>query len=76
MTLEEARRVVETVSQRLNEDAKIIWGAQISNDLTNTIRALLIITGVNSPQIFGPRKRISGDRKKVMEQELGIEFLD
>ncbi|HLD15451.1 MAG TPA: cell division protein FtsZ [Candidatus Nanoarchaeia archaeon] len=76
MTLEEARKVVETVSEKLDEDARIIWGAQISDDLTNTIRALLIVTGVNSPQILGPkRKRIQKERK-IMEKELGIEFLD
>ncbi|MBW2996654.1 cell division protein FtsZ, partial [Candidatus Woesearchaeota archaeon] len=30
MTLDEARKVVENISGRLNDDAKIIWGAQIS----------------------------------------------
>src|SRR3989344_4708178 len=33
MTLDEARRIVETVSEKLDEDARIIWGAQISDDL-------------------------------------------
>ena len=63
MTLEEARKVVETVSERLDEDARIIWGAQISEDMDKTVRALLIVTGVNSPQIFGPR-RFQGAKKK------------
>ena len=76
MTLEEARKVVETVSSRLSPDARIIWGAQISEDLTKTIRAMLIVTGVSSPQIFGPRKSIKQKAKKEIEQELGIEFID
>ncbi len=75
MTLEEARKVVETVSSRLDPEARIIWGAQISEDLRNTIRTMLIVTGVNSPQIFGPRKKISQKIKKEIEQELGIEFI-
>ena len=76
MTLDEARKVVETVSERLSEDAKIIWGAQISNDLEKTIRAMLIITGVKSSQIFGPGRTISSEKKKDIENELGIEFVD
>ncbi len=34
-------------------------GAQISEDLEGTIRVLLIVTGVNSPQIFGPKRKMS-----------------
>ncbi|MFH1209376.1 MAG: cell division protein FtsZ [archaeon] len=76
MTLDEARKVVETISSKLDEDARIIWGAQISEDLEKNIRTMLIITGVNSPQIFGPRKTTVGARKKEMQNELGIDFVD
>jgi len=76
MTLEEARRVVEVVSEQLDEDAKIIWGAQISDDLQNTLKILLIITGVQSTQIFGPERRLSDKKKSEMQNELGIEFVD
>jgi len=75
MSLDEARRVVEAVSERLDEDARIIWGAQISEDLEGTIRVLLIVTGVKSPQIFGPKIRLAGKKKKEIENELGIEFI-
>ena len=74
MTLEEARRVVETVSEKLDEDARIIWGAQISEDMEKTIRAMLIVTGVSSPQILGP-KRHGSKKKHQIENELGIEFI-
>ncbi|MAG52952.1 MAG: cell division protein FtsZ [Nanoarchaeota archaeon] len=76
MSLDEARKVVEGVSQKLDEDARIIWGAQILDDLENTIRAMLIVTGVSSPQIFGPQSRLPGKKKKEIEEELGIEFVD
>lgn len=75
MSLDEARKVVDAVSSKLDEDARVIWGAQIYNDLENTIRVLLIITGVNSPQIFG-RDNIPEKKKKEIEDELGIEFVD
>ncbi|MBU2634260.1 MAG: cell division protein FtsZ [Nanoarchaeota archaeon] len=76
MTLDEARRVVETISNKLDEDARIIWGAQISEDLENTLRTMLIVTGVTSPQIFGPKRTTSMRKKKEIENELGIEFID
>ena len=76
MTLDEAKKVVETVSEKLDEDANIIWGASISEDLGKTIRTMLIITGVKSPQIFGPSRKIADKNKKDIENELGIEFVD
>ncbi|MBL7100375.1 MAG: cell division protein FtsZ [Nanoarchaeota archaeon] len=76
MTLDEAKKVVETVSEKLDEDANIIWGASISEDLGKTIRVMLIVTGVKSPQIFGPNRKIADKNKKEIENELGIEFVD
>ncbi len=76
MTLDEARKIVETVSEKLDDDAKIIWGAQINDDLQNVIRTLIIVTGVKSSQIFGPDRKVSTKRKKEIETELGIEFID
>src|SRR3990167_4438056 len=73
MTLDEARRVVETITERLDDDARVIWGAQISEDLDQTIRTLLIVTGVHSPQIFGSRRPgsiVKKERKKDIEEEL------
>jgi|TARA_Y100000310_G_scaffold311565_1_gene357969 cell division protein FtsZ len=76
MTLDEARKVVETVSEKLDEGARIIWGAQISKDLEKTIRAMLIVTGVKSSQILGSDIKTTDKRKQEIETELGIEFLD
>jgi cell division protein FtsZ len=75
MTLDEARKVVETVGNLLDEDAKIIWGAQIYKDLDRTVRVLLIITGVKSEQIFSPLKRTADKKIQEIEKELGIEFV-
>lgn len=76
LTLDEARKVVETVSARVDEDARVIWGAQISEDLEKTIRVLLIVTGVHSPQILGPKKKPGPKDKKELSEEIGIEFVD
>ncbi|HLD42790.1 MAG TPA: cell division protein FtsZ [Candidatus Nanoarchaeia archaeon] len=73
MTLNEARKVVETVSSSLDPDAKIIWGAQIYDDLEKTIRAMLIVTGVKSTQILGNKPKL---KPESVNDELGIEFVD
>jgi len=76
LTLNESRQIVEAVAQRLDENARIIWGAQIYKDLDKTIRTMIIITGVKSEQIFGPDKTIGDKKKKQIERELGIEFVN
>ena len=68
MTLDEARKVVESVSQRLDEDARIIWGAQIYEDLEGSIRVMLIVTGVRSEQITGSDKINLKKKQSEMEE--------
>jgi cell division protein FtsZ len=76
MTLDEARKVVEAISVKLDEDARVIWGAQISEDLGKTLRVMLIVTGVKSSQIIGRKDKREDEEKSEFEEELGIEFLD
>lgn len=76
LTLNESKQIVETVANHLDENARIIWGAQIYKDLDKTIRTMVIVTGVKSEQIFGPERTITDKKKKAIERELGIEFVD
>jgi cell division protein FtsZ len=76
MSLDEAKKVVEAVSAKLDDKANIIWGAQLTPDLQNTIRAMLVITGVKSSQIFGPKQTFSARRRSELSTNLGIEFVD
>jgi len=76
LTLDEARQIVATISEKLEEDAKIIWGAQISEDLGRTLRIMLIVTGVKSSQIYGGSVTKPKDLKiEQIGSELGIEFI-
>ena len=75
LTLDEARRIVETIAERLDPKAKIIWGAQIYKDLEKTVRTMLIVTGVKSEQIFGQQYLHKSRRQTSIESELGIEFV-
>lgn len=76
ITIKECQEIVETVATKLNPDAKIIWGAQIIKELGDSVRTLLIVTGVNSPQIFGPHKTFEKEKKKEIERVLGIDFVE
>lgn len=75
LTLDEARRVIETVGKKISPNAKMIWGAQLSEDMDKTLRVLLIVTGVKSPQILGPGERRTEKELRKMGEELGIEFV-
>jgi len=75
VTIKECQEIVEAVSTKLSPDAKVIWGAQIAKELGDIVRALLIVTGVKSSQIYGGGKFFSEERQKEIEKILGIEFL-
>ncbi|MEK6875243.1 MAG: cell division protein FtsZ [Nanoarchaeota archaeon] len=76
MSLDECKSIIETVGNKLSPDAKMIWGAQISEDMEKSIRVLLIVTGVKSSQIVGQGDSLEDRRHKEIEEELGIEFLE
>jgi len=75
ITIKECQEIVQGVSSKINENAKIIWGAQIIKELGDTIRAMLIVTGVKSSQIYGPEKTFSTQKQKEIENILGIDFV-
>jgi cell division protein FtsZ len=76
MSLDECKTIIEEIGNRLSPDAKLIWGAQISDDMDKSIRVLLIVTGVKSSQILGHGDTMDNIRHKEIEEELGIEFFE
>ncbi len=77
LTLSEAEKVVEVVSERLDPRANIIWGAQIQDDLKGMLRVMLVITGVKSKQILGTEMAGIEDKEEDdLKSKLGIDFLD
>ncbi|HLF16128.1 MAG TPA: cell division protein FtsZ [Candidatus Thermoplasmatota archaeon] len=71
MTMAEAMRCVEEIHNRINKEARIIWGASIDPALDRTIRVMLVITGVKSKQILGPTARKEARRQK----DMGLDFV-
>lgn len=54
LTLSEANRIGEIATSYLRNDSNVIWGARIEPDFSGRVRVMVIITGVQSPDILGP----------------------
>ena len=69
MTIAEAESVVQEVYSRIDPNARLIWGAQVDPELEHSIRTMIVVTGVKSPQIYG-----HGGAKNVTRR-YGIDFV-
>ncbi len=69
MTVSEAERVAEEIHARVNSNARIIWGAAIDPTLENTIRVMLVVTGVKSKQVMGRKQYYEG------MENVGVDFV-
>ena len=65
MTLDDVSRVGDMVTETMDEDANVIWGARVSEEMKGKIQVMTIITGVNSPWILGRDSEV----KKVKEEK-------
>jgi cell division protein FtsZ len=53
MSIEEAEGVVEELYDRIDPDARIIWGASVDESFSGKMETMIVVTGVDSPQIYG-----------------------
>jgi cell division protein FtsZ len=56
MTVSEAERVAEIIQSRVSPNARIIWGAAVDPTLRDKVRVMVVITGVKSKHILGPKE--------------------
>ena len=76
MTLDEVSRIGELVTESLDDDANVIWGARVAEEMKGKMTVMTIITGVNSPWILGKvDKKQSEARAQTLSKELGIELV-
>ena len=76
MTLDEINRIGEMVTDSLDDDANVIWGARVQDNMKGKLTVMTIMTGVKSPWILGKvdQKQHAARRQQVSD-ELGIEIL-
>ncbi|MHA1520548.1 MAG: cell division protein FtsZ [Promethearchaeota archaeon] len=53
LTLIETTRVADLITERMDPNAQVIWGARVDPNLTGVLHVMLLITGVKSPQMMG-----------------------
>lgn len=76
LTLDEISRAGELVTQNMDPEANVIWGARVSEDMKGKIVVMTIVTGVTSPWLLGktdPAK--ASAQTKHFNKELGIATL-
>ena len=76
LTLDEISRVGELITEAMDEDANVIWGARISEDMKGKLTVMTIITGVKSPWVLGRKsEQQRANERAQMSDELGIEIV-
>ncbi len=73
MSIEEAEGVVEEIYDRIDPDARIIWGTSIDENLEGTMRTMIVVTGVDSPQIYG---RNEAAEEKASQRLQDIDYVE
>ncbi|MBW2976135.1 cell division protein FtsZ [Candidatus Woesearchaeota archaeon] len=75
MTLDEVSRVGELVTENLDHDANVIWGARVSEEMKGKLTVMTIVTGVHSPWILGKLDAKTERAENArFTNELGIDF--
>ena len=73
MSIEEAEGVVEEIYDRIDPDARIIWGTSIDEELEGQMRTMIVVTGVESPQIYG---RNETTQEQAQERVRDIDYVE
>lgn len=52
MTVSEAEKAARLIGEQINPMARIIWGCAVEPEVEGTVKVLVVITGVKSPQFL------------------------
>jgi len=64
LTLKEAEGIANNITERLEADANVIWGARIQENYKGKVRVMAIMTGVQSAQVLGPSTQKQADKSR------------
>jgi cell division protein FtsZ len=67
LTLKEAEGIANSITERLEASANVIWGARIQEEYKGKVRVMAIMTGVQSAQVLGPttQKQANASRQSI-----------
>lgn len=70
MTLEEVKRSGELVLKSLSKNARVSWGARVNHDLGESLRATVVLAGVESPFLSHTRAMVKPAPKRKQVEPL------
>jgi cell division protein FtsZ len=83
MSIEEAEGVVEEIYDRIDPEARIIWGASVNPEFDGKMETMVVVTGVESPQIYGrseaereQRARQNASQGRTATSDGGIDYVE
>jgi cell division protein FtsZ len=59
MTIMEAEGAAEKVGEAISPRARLIWGCSVEPELKGRVRVMVVLTGIENQQLFGP-EAVSG----------------
>ncbi|HEY4002324.1 MAG TPA: cell division protein FtsZ [Candidatus Xenobia bacterium] len=72
LALSEVSEAAEVISQAVDPDARIIFGAVIDDRLQDEVRITVVATGFTHPSISGDDRRAFEERPTVLQQTLAV----
>ena len=76
LLLDEVNKIGEIITEALDTDANVIWGARIDPNMSGRLRVMTIVTGVNSPYILGRTNYKQATARAVeVADDLGIDMV-
>ncbi len=76
LRLEEVSAIGEIITESLDADANVIWGARIDPKMAGRIRVMTIVTGVKSPYLLGRTNPKQQTTQTIgMSEDLGIDMV-
>ncbi|MFB6184434.1 MAG: cell division protein FtsZ, partial [Haloarculaceae archaeon] len=61
---------VEEIYDRIDPDARIIWGASVDGEAQGKMETMIVVTGVESPQIYGKSEAAQEQRAQQLGDDI------
>jgi len=76
LTLDEAEGIASNITDRLEANANVIWGARIEDEYKGKVRVMAIMTGVQSAQVLGPTTQKQANKSREAIEDVDESAFD
>lgn len=68
LSLKEAEGIANNITDRLESDANVIWGARVNEEYEDKVRVMAIMTGVESSQVLGAKTQKQAEKTRAAQE--------